>query len=105
MHIKNSMQYYEPDPLGEILKGFFHVLQTADNILPVWKDAAECFSDNRKESFEVYIPNDSFNLMCPWDFTFLLLYKVIVFLYLFYRFDYAILRYCGLVITSYHLMV
>lgn len=27
----------------------------------------------------------------------LLLYKVIVFLYLFYRFDYAILRYCGLV--------
>lgn len=67
------MQYYEPDPLGEILKGFFHVLQTADNILPVWKDAAECFSDNRKESFEVYIPNDSFNLMCPWDFTFLVL--------------------------------
>ena len=37
--------------------------------------------------------------------TYLLLYKVIVFLYLFYRFDYAILRYCGLVITSYHLMV
>ena len=30
---------------------------------------------------------------------------VIVILYLFYRLDYAILRYCGLVHSSYHLMV
>ena len=30
---------------------------------------------------------------------------VIVILYLFYRLDYAILRYCGLVSFSYHLMV
>jgi len=29
----------------------------------------------------------------------LLLYKAIVFLYLFYRFGYAIIRYCGLVFS------
>ena len=39
------------------------------------------------------------------DKFFLLLVLVIVILYLFYRFDYAILRYCGLVFFSYHLMV
>lgn len=30
----------------------------------------------------------------------LLLYKVIVFIYLFYRFNYAILRYCGLIFIT-----